>query len=44
MSSLFRWALEKGEKDAADLGYVPLPTELVGQVKQYWAKGLKAGS
>ena len=30
--SFFRWALEKGSKDAAALGYVPLPPALVGQV------------
>jgi phosphate transport system substrate-binding protein len=42
--NFFRWSLDKGEKDAADLGYVPLPQELVTQVKQYWAKNLRAGS
>ena len=30
--TFFRWALEKGSRDAAALGYVPLPPALVGQV------------
>ena len=30
--------LSKGAGDAAALGYVPLPTELVDQIEQYWAK------
>ena len=42
--NFFNWSLEKGAKDAADLGYVPLPQPLVKQVKDYWAKNLKAGS
>jgi phosphate transport system substrate-binding protein len=42
--TFFRWALEKGSKEAAALGYVPLPTALVGQVGEYWAKSFKAGS
>ena len=42
--TFFRWALEKGSKDAAALGYVPLPPALVGQVGEYWAKTFKAGS
>ena len=43
-STFFRWALEKGSKDAATLGYVPLPPALVGQVVEYWSKTFKAGS
>ena len=39
----FKWSLEKGAKDAAELGYVPLPQALVAQVKSYWAASLKAG-
>jgi phosphate transport system substrate-binding protein len=42
--NFFKWSLEKGAKDAADLGYVPLPETLVAQVKRYWASNLKAGS
>ena len=42
--NFFQWSLDKGEKDAADLGYVPLPQELVTLVKQYWSRNLKAGS
>jgi phosphate transport system substrate-binding protein len=33
----FRWALDHGSKDAAALGYVPLPQPLVEQVKTYLA-------
>lgn len=39
----FKWSLDKGAKDAADLGYVPLPPALIAQVKSYWATQLKAG-
>jgi phosphate transport system substrate-binding protein len=42
--SFFRWALEKGSKDAANLGYVPLPPAVVGQVVDYWSKTFRAGS
>ncbi len=42
--NFFQWSLDKGAKDAAELGYVPLPQELVAQVKQYWSRNLKAGS
>lgn len=38
-----QWSLEKGQKDASDLGYVPLPEALVGQVKSYWASTFKHG-
>jgi phosphate transport system substrate-binding protein len=40
----FAWSLEKGTKDAADLGYVPLPPGLVTQVKNYWAKTFRPGT
>lgn len=40
----FRLSLEKGQKDAADLGYVPLPDQLVNQIKAYWAGTFKFGS
>ncbi len=42
--TFFRWALEKGSRDAATLGYVPLPPALVGQVVDYWSKSFRAGS
>lgn len=42
--TFFRWALEKGNREAATLGYVPLPPSLVGQVVEYWSKSFKAGS
>lgn len=42
--TFFRWALEKGSKEAATLGYVPLPPSLVGQVGEYWSKSFKTGS
>jgi phosphate transport system substrate-binding protein len=32
----FQWSLEQGAQDAAALGYVPLPLELVEQIKTYW--------
>jgi phosphate transport system substrate-binding protein len=42
--NFFRWSLEQGTREAADLGYVPLPPEVVSRVKEYWAKNLRAGS
>jgi phosphate transport system substrate-binding protein len=42
--TFFRWALEKGSKDAAALGYVPLPPPLVTQVTDYWSKSFGSGS
>ena len=39
----FKWSLEKGAKDAAELGYVPLPPALIAQVKSYWASQFKVG-
>jgi phosphate transport system substrate-binding protein len=40
----FQWSLERGAKDASQLGYVPLPPELVTQVKGYWSTNFKPGS
>lgn len=39
----FRWSLEHGARDASRLGYVPLPTPLVDQIKIYWSKNFSAG-
>jgi phosphate transport system substrate-binding protein len=36
----FSFALEKGGDEAAGLGYVALPAELVTKVKQYWRTSL----
>lgn len=36
----FAMALERGGKDAIDLGYVPLPPPLVAQVQQFWRRSL----
>ncbi|BBK41371.1 phosphate-binding protein PstS [Allostella vacuolata] len=41
--AFFEWSLEKGGKDAEELGYVPLPRALVQRVRAYWATNLKAG-
>ena len=41
--NFFKWSLEKGGNDAIALGYVPLPAELVKQVKEYWQKNFGAG-
>jgi phosphate transport system substrate-binding protein len=32
----FRWAFDHGQKQATDLGYVPLPPILVQQIENYW--------
>jgi phosphate transport system substrate-binding protein len=42
--NFFAWSLDKGAKDAMELGYVPLPEALVAQVKDYWTRNLKPGS
>ena len=38
----FRWALEKGQKQAAELDYVALPPGLVGQIEAYWKSAFAA--
>jgi phosphate transport system substrate-binding protein len=38
----FRWALEKGQKQATDLDYVPLPPPLVQQIEAYWKEQFSA--
>ncbi|MFC6841520.1 phosphate ABC transporter substrate-binding protein PstS [Xanthomonas theicola] len=37
----FKWAFEKGQSQASDLHYVPLPPELVQQIEAYWGKEFK---
>jgi phosphate transport system substrate-binding protein len=32
----FRWGLTEGRRQAAELGYVPLPPAVVSQVEAYW--------
>jgi phosphate transport system substrate-binding protein len=39
--AFFKWALENGQAQAADLHYVALPQELVQQVEAYWANEFK---
>ncbi|RNF85466.1 phosphate ABC transporter substrate-binding protein PstS [Montanilutibacter psychrotolerans] len=39
--AFFKWALEGGQPQAQELHYVPLPAELVTQVKAYWAAEFK---
>jgi phosphate transport system substrate-binding protein len=38
----FAWSLDSGADAAAELGYVPLPPDLVKQVKQYWTANLNS--
>jgi phosphate transport system substrate-binding protein len=38
--NFFDWSLTQGSTDAASLGYVPLPPDLVSAVKAYWADTL----
>jgi phosphate transport system substrate-binding protein len=40
--AFFKWAFESGDKAASELGYVPLPNELVKQVQAYWAAQIKS--
>ena len=37
----FKWALEKGQKQAMTLDYVALPDPLVKQIEAYWASTIK---
>ena len=37
----FRWSLEKGQKQALSLDYVPLPAPLVKQIETYMANNIK---
>jgi len=37
----FKWALEKGQKEASSLDYVPLPETLVKQIEGYWTSEFK---
>jgi phosphate transport system substrate-binding protein len=37
----FKWALEKGQKQAAELDYVALPPGLVQKIEAYWASEYK---
>ncbi len=37
----FSWAYASGKEQAASLDYVPLPDELVSQVKAYWTAKIK---
>lgn len=42
VTSFFDWAYKNGDKAAADLGYVPLPSSTKDQIRKYWeAKGIK---
>jgi phosphate transport system substrate-binding protein len=38
----FRWVLENGQQSAADLEYVPLPSDLVKQIEAYWKSAFAA--
>lgn len=42
--NFFQWSLDNGQGHARELGYVPLPPELVTQVKSYWQTNYKFGS
>ena len=37
----FKWALEKGQKQAAGLDYVPLPATLVKRIESYWSANIQ---
>ncbi|AQS52051.1 phosphate ABC transporter substrate-binding protein PstS [Paenalcaligenes hominis] len=40
--TFFDWAFTNGKDMAAELDYVPLPTEVTDQIKQLWAQEIKA--
>ena len=39
--AFFDWVYANGDEAATKLGYVPLPDELVAQIKAYWAANIK---
>jgi phosphate transport system substrate-binding protein len=39
--NFFKWALEQGDKQAEDLNYVPLPSNLIIQIEKYWVSHIK---
>jgi len=39
--AFFKWAFEKGQAQANELHYVPLPAELVTQIEAYWTSEFK---
>jgi phosphate transport system substrate-binding protein len=42
VTAFIDWAYTNGDKAAADLGYVPLPTETKDAIRKYWeAKKIK---
>jgi phosphate transport system substrate-binding protein len=42
--NFLQWSLERGASDAAHLGYVPLPSSLVTDIKKYWASSFRFSS
>lgn len=38
----FKWSLEKGQKQATELDYVPLPDTLAKQIETYWSTEFKS--
>ena len=42
--NFLQWSLERGAADAAHLGYVPLPSQLVTDIKKYWTASFKFSS
>jgi phosphate transport system substrate-binding protein len=42
--SFFKWALERGDKQAEDLHYVSLPPNLIIQIEKYWATHIRGAS
>lgn len=37
----FRWSLENGQPEAQKLDYVPLPSDLVKKIEDYWSTNIK---
>ena len=37
----FNWAYAHGQENARELGYVPLPSNTVNAIKQYWSNQVK---
>ena len=40
--AFFKWALENGDSDAAELRYVALPPNVILLIEKYWASHIKS--
>ncbi len=44
MLKFFDWSFKSGDKLASDLDYVPLPDNVVEQIRATWSKDIKTSA